>query len=255
MAEEKIFKVDTGEEPDEVKIEEDDDGVVLDTSTGKGLENIEIPDSMRAPVFEGGRTVRIMMNEKYGFPHGIQITAGIANHKPQLVGKPSDVQRIEIPEDDIIIEIGGDIVYRASDEGFPDTQRGPEWVTEILNKAIGTEEPEEEVIEPEDQQVINQENTMAEEKDLEEEIEEEEDEVEPWPEEEVDDEDDEDEDDEDDEEDGDEEGGVADGDGIEEDTEEHLSREEFDEQVLAPEGIRPMSQRGIDMWEEYNNQF
>ena len=24
------------------------------------------------------------MNEKYGFPHGIQITAGIANHKPQL---------------------------------------------------------------------------------------------------------------------------------------------------------------------------
>ena len=53
----------------------------------------------------------------------------------------------------------------------------------------------------------------------------------------------------------DEEGGVDDGDGIEEDAEEHLSREEFDEQVLAPEGIRPMSQRGIDMWEEYNNQF
>ena len=52
-----------------------------------------------------------------------------------------------------------------------------------------------------------------------------------------------------------EEGGVDDGDGIEEDAEEHLSREEFDEQVLAPEGIRPMSQRGIDMWEEYNNQF
>ena len=153
MAEEKIFKVDTGEEPDEVKIEEDD-GVVLDTSTGKGLENLEIPEKMRAPVFEGGKTVRIMMNEKYGFPHGIQITAGIANHKPQLVGKPSDVQRIEIPEDDIIIEIGGNIVYRASDEGFPDTQRGPEWVSEILNKAIDTEE-EVEVIEPEDQQVIN----------------------------------------------------------------------------------------------------
>ena len=151
---EEVFKVDTGEEPDEVKLEEDDDGVVLDTSTGKGLEGIEIPEKMRAPVFEGGKTVRIMMNEKYGFPHGIQITAAIANHKPQLVGKPSDVQRIEIPEDDIIIEVGGDIVYRASDEGFPDTQRGPEWVSEILNKAIDTEE-EVEVIEPEDQQVIN----------------------------------------------------------------------------------------------------
>ena len=152
---EEVFKVDTGEEPDEEKIEEDDDdGVVLDTTTGKGLENIEIPKKMRAPVFEGGRTVRVLMNEKYGFPHGIQITAGIANHKPQLVGKPSDVQRIEIPEDDIIIEIGGNIVYRASDEGFPDTQRGPEWVSEILNKAIGTEE-EVEVIEPENQQVIN----------------------------------------------------------------------------------------------------
>ena len=149
---EEVFKVDTGEELDEVKLEEDDDGVILDTSTGKGLENIEIPKKMRAPVFEGGRTVRIMMNEKYGFPHGIQITAGIANHKPQLVGKPSDVQRIEIPEDDIIIEVGGNIVYRASDEGFPDTQRGPEWVSEILNKVIGTEE---EVIEPENQQVIN----------------------------------------------------------------------------------------------------
>ena len=153
MAKEEIFKVDTGDEPEEVKIE-DDDGVVLDTSTGKGLENIKIPDSMRAPAFEDGKTVRIMMNEKYGFPHGIQITAGIANHTPQLVGKPSDVQRIEIPEDDIIIEVGGDIVYRASDEGFPDTQRGPEWVSEILNKAIDTEE-EVEVIEPEDQQVIN----------------------------------------------------------------------------------------------------
>ena len=159
---EEVFKVDTGDEEKTVEVEQDfdtpehDDGVVLDTSTGKGLEGIEIPEKMRAPVFEGGKTVRIMMNEKYGFPHGIQITAGIANHKPQLVGKPSDVQRIEIPEDDIIIEIGGDIVYRASAEGFPDTQRGPEWVSEILNKAIGTETEEEvEVIEPEDQQVIN----------------------------------------------------------------------------------------------------
>ena len=97
---------------------------------------------------------------------------------------------------------------------------------------------------------------MAEEEILEEEIEddEEEEEVEPWPVEKIHEDDEEDEDDDDDDED-DDEGGVADGDGIEEDAEEHLSREEFDEQVLAPEGIRPMSQRGIDMWEEYNNQF
>ena len=27
-----------------------------------------------------------------------------------------------------------------SEDGFPDTQRGPEWVTEILNKVVGTEE-------------------------------------------------------------------------------------------------------------------
>jgi len=158
MADKEVFKVNTGDEEKAVEVEQDfkdpEDSVVLDTSTGKGLENMEIPEKMRAPVFEGGRTVRIMMNEKYGFPHGIQITAGIANHKPQLVGKPSDVQRIEIPDDDIIIEVGGDIVYRASADGFPDTQRGPEWVSEILNKAIGTEE-EVEVIEPEDQQVIN----------------------------------------------------------------------------------------------------
>ena len=94
---------------------------------------------------------------------------------------------------------------------------------------------------------------MAEEEILEEEDEEE---VEPWPEDNKDedeDDDDEDEDEDDDEE--DEEGGVDDGDGIEEDAEEHLSREEFDEQVLKPEGVRPMSQRGIEMWEEYNNQF
>ena len=80
-------------------------------------------------------------------------TAGIANHKPQLVGKPSDVQKMEIPEDDIIIEVGADIVWRASVDGFPDTQRGPEWVTEILNKVVGQEE--DEVHEPEIQEVIN----------------------------------------------------------------------------------------------------
>ena len=159
--EEEVFKVDTEKNTEDktVKVDQDfdtelkDDGIVFDTSTGKGLENMEIPEKMRAPVFEGGRTVRIMMNEKYGFPHGIQITAGIANHKPQLVGKPSDVQRIEIPDDDIIIEVGGEILWRASEDGFPDTQRGPEWVTEILNKVVGQEE--EEVHEPEHQEVLN----------------------------------------------------------------------------------------------------
>ena len=160
MAEEEVFKVDTEENTEDkpVKVDQDfdtpeDDGVVFDTSTGKGLENMEIPDRMRAPAFEGGRTVRVLMNEKYGFPHGIQITAGISNHKPQLVGKPSDVQRMEIPDDDIIIEVGGEILWRASEDGFPDTQRGPEWVTEILNKVVGQEE--EEVHEPEIQEVIN----------------------------------------------------------------------------------------------------
>ena len=144
---EEVFKVNT---------EEEDDGIVFDTSTGKGMQGMEIPEKMRAPAFEGGRTVRIMMNEKYGFPHGIQITAGIANHKPQLVGKPSDVQRLEIPDDDIIIEVGGEILWRASEDGFPDTQRGPEWVTEILNKVVGTESDEDvEVHEPENQEVIN----------------------------------------------------------------------------------------------------
>ena len=150
--EEEVFKVNTEENTEDktVKVEQEfeeseneDDGVVLDTSTGKGLENMEIPDSMRAPAFEGGRSVRILMNEKYGFPHGIQITAGIANHKPQLVGKPSDVEKVSIPEDDIIIEVGADIVWRASVDGFPDTQRGPEWVTEILNKVVGTEDVED----------------------------------------------------------------------------------------------------------------
>ena len=164
MAEE-TFKVDTEEntEGKTVKVEQDfdspeeDDGVVLDTSTGKGLQNMEIPESMRAPAFEDGRKVRIFMNEQYGFPHGIQITAGIANHKPQLVGKPSDVERHSIPDDDIVIEIDGEILWRASEDGFPDTQRGPEWVTEILNKVVGTEEvtEDEEVIEPENQEVIN----------------------------------------------------------------------------------------------------
>ena len=163
MAEE-VFKVDTEENTEDksVKVnedvetdEEEDDGIVLDTSTGKGLENMEIPDKMRAPAFEGGKTVRILMNEKYGFPHGIQLTAGIANHKPQLIGKPSDVQKLEIPDDDIIIEVSGEILWRASVDGFPDTQRGPEWVTEILNKVVGQEEAEDEVHEPEIQEVIN----------------------------------------------------------------------------------------------------
>ena len=151
MAEE-TFKVDT-----EKEIEKEDDKIVLDTSTGKGLQNMEIPESMTAPAFEDGRKVRIFMNEQYGFPHGIQITAGIANHKPQLVGKPSDVERHSIPDDDIVIEIDGEILWRASEDGFPDTQQGPEWVTEILNKVVGTEEvtEDEEVIEPENQEVIN----------------------------------------------------------------------------------------------------
>ena len=162
MAEE-TFKVNTEENTEDksVKVEQDfdtpeDDGVVLDTSTGKGLENMEIPENMRAPAFEGGRKVRIFMNEQYGFPHGIQITAGIANHKPQLVGKPSDVERHSIDDDDIVIEIDGEILWRASEDGFPDTQKGPEWVTEILNKVVGTESDEDvEVHEPENQEVIN----------------------------------------------------------------------------------------------------
>ena len=156
---EEVFKVNTEENTEDKTLKldiEEDDGVVLDTSTGKGMQGVEIPEKMRAPAFEGGKTVRIMMNEKYGFPHGIQITAGIANHKPQLVGKPSDVERISIPDDDIIIEISGEILWRASEDGFPDTQRGPEWVTEILNKVVGTESDEDvEVHEPENQEVIN----------------------------------------------------------------------------------------------------
>jgi len=151
MAEE-TFKVDT-----EKEIEKEDDSIVLDTSTGKGLQNMEIPESMRAPAFEGGRKVRIFMNEQYGFPHGIQITAGIANHKPQLIGKPSDVEKHSIPDDDIVIEIDGEILWRASEDGFPDTQQGPEWVTEILNKVVGTEEVTDDgvVIEPGNEEVIN----------------------------------------------------------------------------------------------------
>ena len=159
MAEE-TFKVDTEKNTEDktVKVEQDfdtpeEDGVVLDTSTGKGLQNMEIPESMRAPAFEGARKVRIFMNEQYGFPHGIQITAGIANHKPQLVGKPSDVERHSIPDDDIVIEIDGEILWRASEDGFPDTQRGPEWVTEILNKVVGTDD--DVVIEPGNEEVIN----------------------------------------------------------------------------------------------------
>ena len=155
---EEVFKVDTGDKEKTIEVDQDfvatkdkDNSIVLDTSTGKGMEHMEIPEKMRAPEFEGGRTVRVLMNEKYGFPHGIQITAGIANHKPQLVGKPSDVQRIEIPDDDIIIEIGGEILWKASEDGFPDTQRGPDWVTEILNKVVGVEE----VHEPEHQEILN----------------------------------------------------------------------------------------------------
>ena len=156
---EEVFKVDTEENTEDktVKVDtEEDDSIVLDTSTGKGLGNMEIPEHMRAPAFEDGKKVRIFMNEQYGFPHGIQITAGIANHKPQLVGKPSDVERHTIDEDDIVIEIGGEILWRASEDGFPDTQKGPEWVTEILNKVVGTESDEDdEVHEPENQEVIN----------------------------------------------------------------------------------------------------
>ena len=153
MAEE-TFKVDTEENFDSP---EEDDSIVLDTSTGKGMKNMEIPENMRAPVFEGGRKVRIFMNEQYGFPHGIQITAGIANHKPQLVGKPSDVERHSIPDNDIVIEVDGEILWRASEDGFPDTQQGPEWVTEILNKVVGTEEVTDDgaVIEPGNEEVVN----------------------------------------------------------------------------------------------------
>ena len=159
---EETFKVDTGddktielvedsdtsEETFKVDTEKDDDKIVLDTSTGKGMENVEIPNSMKAPIFEGGKKVKIFMNEQYGFPHGIQITAAIANHKPQLVGKPSDVEKYEINEDDIVIEVGGEVVFKASEDGFPDTQRGPEWVSEVLSKTIETEEekPEPEIL-------------------------------------------------------------------------------------------------------------
>ena len=64
---EEVFKVDTEESTEDktVKVDTEEDGsIVLDTSTGKGMENMEIPESMRAPTFEGGKTVRIMMNEK-----------------------------------------------------------------------------------------------------------------------------------------------------------------------------------------------
>ena len=160
---EEDFKVNTGDEEKSIEVEQDievkdkEGMVVLDTSTGKGMDKVEIPEKMRAPVFEGGRKVRIFMNERYGFPHGIQITAGIANHKPQLVGKPSDVERLSTDEDDIVIEIDGEILWRASEDGFPDTQEGPAWVSEILNKVVGTEEVTDDgvVIEPENQEVIN----------------------------------------------------------------------------------------------------
>ena len=147
---EETFKVNTGDEEKTVEVEQDfdtpEDGIIFDSTTGKGMEGVEIPDKMRAPVFEDGKKVKIFMNEKYGFPHSIQITAAIANHKPQLVGKPSDVEKYEINEDDIVIEVAGEIVFKASEDGFPDTQRGPEWVSEILSKTIETEE---EKVEPE----------------------------------------------------------------------------------------------------------
>ena len=162
---EEVFRVDTSSTDSEdqtVKVDQDsdteeDDSVVLDTTTGKGLENMEIPEKMRAPIFEDGKKVRIFMNEKYGFPHGIQITAGIANHKPQLVGKPSDVEKHSIDEDDIVIEIDGEILWRASEDGFPDTQEGTAWVSEILNKVFGTEEVTDDgvVIEPGNEEIIN----------------------------------------------------------------------------------------------------
>ena len=60
--------------------------------------------------------------------------------------EPSDVEKYEINEDDIVIEVAGEIVFKASEDGFPDTQRGPEWVSEILSKTIETEE---EKVEPE----------------------------------------------------------------------------------------------------------
>ena len=147
---EETFKVKTGDEEKTVEVEQDfdtpEEGIIFDSTTGKGMEGVEIPDKMRAPVFEDGKKVKIFMNEKYGFPHSIQITAAIANHKPQLVGKPSDVEKYEINEDDIVIEVAGEIVFKASEDGFPDTQRGPEWVSEILSKTIETEE---EKVEPE----------------------------------------------------------------------------------------------------------
>ena len=98
---EETFKVNTGDEEKTVEVEQDfdtpeDGSVVFDSTTGKGMEGMEIPDKMRAPVFEDGKKVKIFMNEKYGFPHRIQITAAIANHKPQLVAKPSDDEKYEI---------------------------------------------------------------------------------------------------------------------------------------------------------------
>ena len=158
---EETFKVNTGDEEKTVEVEQDfdtpEDGIIFDSTTGKGMEGVEIPDKMRAPVFEDGKKVKIFMNEKYGFPHGIQITAGIANHKPQLVGKPSDVERHSIDDDDIVIEIDGEILWRATEDGFPDTQQGPAWVTEILNKVVGTEEVTDDgvVIEPGNEEIIN----------------------------------------------------------------------------------------------------
>ena len=156
---EETFKVNTGDDDKTVEVEQDfdtdDDGIVIDSTTGKGLENTIIPEHMIAPAFEGGKKVKIFMNEKYGFPHGIQITAAISNHNPQLVGKPSEVEKYEINEDDIVIEVGGEVVFKASEDGFPDTQRGPEWVSEVLSKTIETEEENETEEEKPEPEILN----------------------------------------------------------------------------------------------------
>ena len=39
---EETFKVNTGDDDKTIDVEEEDDDIVLDTSTGKGLENVEI---------------------------------------------------------------------------------------------------------------------------------------------------------------------------------------------------------------------
>ena len=68
MAEE-TFKVDTEENTEDktVKVEQDfdspeeDDSIVLDTSTGKGLQNMEIPEKMRAPAFTVSASLSVVV--------------------------------------------------------------------------------------------------------------------------------------------------------------------------------------------------